>query len=120
MAAYTFPWLRVAARIIGLRVADVSSNDQSRNIGERSLSGARGSRCSHFRCTANHTQTSLRTVRHPIRPAPTSVNKGLVTTVTWRRLFCWITLDKTELDPAYDYEDRLEISSFTCVTQRGV
>jgi hypothetical protein len=34
--------------------------------------------------------------------------------------FIWITLDKTDLDPNYDYEDRLDSSSFTWVTRRGV
>lgn len=32
----------------------------------------------------------------------------------------WITLDKSDLDANYDYEDQLETSSFVWVTQRGV
>jgi Domain of unknown function (DUF3427) len=34
--------------------------------------------------------------------------------------FIFITLDKTELDEAYDYEDELQLESFKWVTQRGV
>ena len=34
--------------------------------------------------------------------------------------FIWITLDKTDVDPNHDYEDRLDCSSFTWVTRRGV
>jgi hypothetical protein len=34
--------------------------------------------------------------------------------------FIWITLDKSDFDPNYDYEDQLEASSFVWITRRGV
>jgi hypothetical protein len=46
--------------------------------------------------------------------------KGLSPKLPDGGYFIWITLDKTELEENYDYEDRLEASSFTWVTQRGV
>jgi hypothetical protein len=46
--------------------------------------------------------------------------KGLSPRLRDGGYFIWITLDKTDFDENYDYEDRLDLTSFTWVTQRGV
>jgi len=46
--------------------------------------------------------------------------KGLSPRLRDGGYFIWITLDKSNLGETYDYEDDLQRSSFTWVTQRGV